>query len=44
MDIHVPDTSKCANGDARMKKLSTTESVHSKTRFSETGDDEGDDR
>ncbi|KRT86794.1 Na/H antiporter [Oryctes borbonicus] len=38
------DTGKCANGNTRTKKLSTSESVHSKTRFSDIADEDGDDR
>lgn len=38
------ETSRCANGDVRTKKLSTSESIQSKTRFSDTADDDGDDR
>ncbi|GJQ86479.1 hypothetical protein Trydic_g10384 [Trypoxylus dichotomus] len=38
------DTSKCANGNTRTKKLSTSESIHSKTRFSDIADEDGDDR
>ncbi|XP_044268567.1 sodium/hydrogen exchanger 9B2 isoform X2 [Tribolium madens] len=38
------DSGKQVNGDLRSKKNSVTESVHSKTRFSETGEEENDDR
>lgn len=34
------ETTKHTNGDARIKKISTSESI--KTRFSETGEDEDD--
>ncbi|XP_015835932.1 sodium/hydrogen exchanger 9B2 isoform X2 [Tribolium castaneum] len=38
------DSGKQVNGDLRSKKNSVTESLHSKTRFSETGEEENDDR
>lgn len=35
----VSELGKHQNGDARTKKPSVTESVHSKTRFSDSGDE-----
>lgn len=36
------DSGKHVNGDARSKKQSVTESLHSRARFSDIGDEESD--
>jgi hypothetical protein len=44
VEVIFTDSGRQINGDLRAKKHSVTESMHSKTRFSDVGDDEGDDR
>jgi hypothetical protein len=44
VEVIFTDSGRQINGDLRAKKHSVTESMHSKTRFSDVGDEEGDDR
>lgn len=41
-DLFFPEFGKHVNGDARTKKHSVTDSLHSKTRFSDVADDDDD--
>ena len=43
-EVIFTDSGRQINGDVRAKKNSVTESVHSKTRFSDMGDNEEDNR